>query len=239
MLHKIYGCIIAVVFIIVVFVGYQWLKAHDAWKDFQKDLAVSQEKEKQNKKEEVKATGVITTAQASNISIDNETKRKLANVQAQLNSKPDSEQIKAIIAAAIPALPVKSEKAADGSTKLYIDDTQENRDLINKHDADFKTCKFSLDDCQQKQANDKIIIDQQAAIIVLKQASIDQTEKDLKKATSFGKGGNIWARTGRVAFPIGCASLAAWGASQAKASPKVTGIASVSSGAVCAFKFHF
>lgn len=237
MLHKIYGCIIAVVFVLIVFVGYQWLKAHDAWKDFQKDLAVSQTLEKQNKKDEVKATGVITTAQASNVAIDNETKRKLADVQAQLNSKPDSEQIKAIIAAAIPTLPVKSEKAPDGSQKLYIDDTQENRDIINKHDADFKTCKFSLDDCQQKQANDKAIIDQQTIIIALKQATIDQNEKDLKKATSFGKGGNIWSRTGRVAFPVGCAALAAGIASQVKASPKTTLIASGASGAVCAFKF--
>jgi hypothetical protein len=239
MLHKVYGCIITVILLVALFVGYKAFQAHDAWKDFQAKLAVSEALEKQNKQVETKATTVIGTAQAANVNIDSNLNNKLKDMQSQVNSKPDTNQIKALIAASIPALPVKSEKAADGSDRLYIDDNQANRDLINKHDADFKTCKFELDACEQKQANSAIIIQQKDVIIAAMQNSLDLKTKDLKDATNFGKGGNIWARTGRVLLPIGCAGLGAWAASQAKASPKVIGVATVSSGVVCGFKFHF
>jgi len=239
MLHKVYASVIAVIVIICLFVGYQWLKSHDAWKDFQKDLAVSQEKEKQNKQNEQKANSTITTATASNVSIDAETKLKLADVQRQLANKPNSDQIQALIKAALPGVNITSETIG-GSSKLVIDDTQVNRDIINQADAGFKSCRFNLDDCQRKQTNFKTIVEQKDLIIASMQQTIDIKTKDLKEATRFGKGGNVWSRTGRVALPI--ASAAAGGAlvaSQGHSSPKATAIAAGASGGICAFAIRF
>lgn len=246
MLHKVYGCIIAVILLVACFVGYKAFKAHDAWKDLQKDLAVSQQKiaqnnqvEKQATVVETKATSNIAADTASNAAINADNKQQMQQIQNQLASKPDATQIIALVKAAIPSLTV-----SNSNGQLSVDDSQANRDAINVYDASYKSCKFDLDDCQKKQANYLDIIKQkddfavaQTQTIAAKQSDIDELTKNLKEATAFGKGGNIWARTGRVLLPVGCASVAAWGASQAKADPRTTIIAAGASGAVCAFKF--
>lgn len=251
MLHKIYGCVIAVVLLILAFVGYKAFKAHDAWKDLQAKLAVSQVLEKQNNKVvqqatvvETKATANIAADTAKNTAIDADTKRKLASIDERTAKQLSSDDVRAILKEEMPKLDIQKTKDAAGNDVLAVVDNQANRDILNHADGAYKTCKYSLDDCQQKQANFFDIIKQkedfavaQKQIIDAQGNTIDLLHKDLKEATSFGKGGNIWSRTGRVMFPVGCAGLAAWGASQANASPKVIGIVSISSGAVCAWKF--
>lgn len=252
-LHKIYGCVIAAVLIVLAFVGWQAFKAHDAWKDFQRDLAVSNERIKQNQAVEKKDNATIATAtsniaadNAKNAAIDSDTKKKLDGVTQQLSKQLTTDDVRAILQQEIPKLNIHSTKDQNGNQILAVADTQENRDILNQADGAFKTCKFTLDDCQKKQANFLDIIKQkddtiaaQQETIKAKQATIEEKDRSLKEATSFGKGGNIWSRTGRVAFPIGCAVTAAWGASKAKADPKVVAIAGGSAGGICAFKFPF
>lgn len=237
---------------IVIFCGLAWLRAHDAWKDFQADKRVAEEKIKTNNAAVTKNDATVATAQktveagtASNAKIDNNTAAELAKVKQQLASKPDSAEIQAMLKAAIPGLALQQSKDAGGNAVLAVADTQANRDLLNQVDADFKSCKFDRDGCEAKNKNFTEVIvpalnTQIQALngtIAAKNDTIAQREKELKAATSFGKGGNIWSRTGRVLIPIGCAGAGAFlGANKGT---KGAAIGALAGGSVCAIAFHF
>jgi hypothetical protein len=226
--------------VVALAIASAWLRAHDAWKDMQADIKVRDAKIQQNTATEHAAQSTINQAQSSNTAIDAATKLKLDGLQAQLNSKPDSDEIRTILQQSMPALKGVSEtKAADGTAMLSVADTQENRDIINRRDADFKACVFNRDDCEQKQQNYLTIIAAKDVLIKTKNDTISEQGNTIKEMSRFGKGGNLWSRTGRVAIPIACAGFGAWSAAQANAKPKTIGIAAAGAGAVCGFTFHF
>ena len=251
--HSVYMCVIAVVIVGAVVGFCAWFKAHDAWKDFQRDLAVSQERIKQSQQIERKdvaieatATNKIAKDNSSNVAIEAALQKNLAPVNAQLAKQLSGDDVVAILKRELPNLAVTQTQDASGKPVFSVDNTQANRNLLNQADASFVSCRFNLDACQQKQQNfldiiaqKQTIIDAQKETIAAKQATNDELKSNLKEATSFGKGGNIWARTGRVVFPVGCAVGAAWGANRAKLDSRATAIVTGASGAVCAFKFHF
>lgn len=244
-----YGVAIA----IALTIAFCWLRAHDAWKDMQSDIKVRDAQIKANQ-QTVKADtatfnaaqGTIDKATAANSAADDTLKRQLAGVQAQLDAKPNSEQVKQIIQSALPGVQTVTAHDDKGNAVIAVEDTQANRDVINQKDADFKACKFNLDDCETKQKNFETIIagkdtqiQTQLGTITALNATIAAQNGTIKEQSRFGKGGNLWSRTGRVAIPIACAGLGAWSASQANAKPKTIGIAAGGAGAVCAFAFHF
>ena len=201
-------------------------------------IASSAENIKANEAKAADAQKTITQATASNTQIDADTKRKMDGIQAQLASKPDSEQIQQMITAAVSGLKgLQQTKAPDGTALLSIPDTQENRDAINETDASFKACRFNLDDCQQKQQNFLNIIAAKDQQISAKDDTIKTLTGENKRLSSWGKGGAWWARTGRVALPIGCAVAGAYlGGSRGT---KAAAVGAGAAGAVCAFSFHF
>lgn len=252
-LDKKHIIILAIAAIALLFVGMAWLRAHDAWKDMQADLRVHSKEEKAadttvQKNQAMVADGDKSIAQANkNIGqIDADTRRKLDGLQAQLDSKPDAAQIRTIVQQALPGVKTVEAKDAAGNSLIAVADTQENRDLINAKDVAFKSCQFNLDDCQQKQKQFQAIIDTQGQQISALQGSVtalktsnDTLTGDLKRAQQFGKGGNIWARTGRVAIPAGCGAAGAGLAAQGGLKPKGVLLASGISALTCAFTFRF
>lgn len=199
----------------------------------------SAEKIKANEKTAAVANGNIAADQKTIAVIDQETKSKVNGLQAQLDSKPDSAQIKAIIQAEIPGLKMVAAKDAQGNAVVGFTDTPENREAVNRKDVEFKTCKFDLDGCQQKQARYLDIIANKDTVIAAKQATIDTQAGTIKELTRWGKGGNIWARTGRVIIPATCGAAGAGLAAQGKISGKGVAIAALASAATCAFTIRF
>lgn len=223
--------------VVVLFLGLAWLRSHDAWKDMQADLRVATERVKLNNTTIVTQSKVVSQAETSNKTIDLDTQRKLASLQAQLSSKPDSAQIQAIVKAAIPSLRgVISTTDNTGQAILSVPDTQENRDAINKTDVAFKSCRFELDGCTAKQANYLIEIEALKATTAAQKDTIDTQAQSIRELKSFGKGGNFLARTTRVAVPVLCAVGGAYlGASRG---PKAGAIGAAAGGLTCAFAFR-
>ena len=93
-----------------------------------------------NKTTVVASEKVVTSA-------DLELAKQLAVIKTQLSQKIDSNQAKTLVGNMLPGVQVTSTKDTQGNPLLSIADTQENRDKLNKADSDFKSCKFSLDDC--------------------------------------------------------------------------------------------
>jgi hypothetical protein len=256
MIHLKHVLIAAGVLLVVWMLGWRGL---NAWKDVQANIRVRDVKIDQNSatvkaNETTVATAqkTVEIAQASNKQLDAERDRKLNALQAQLDSKPDSEQIKAIIKAALPSLTGVTETTAlDGTRLLSVPDTQENRDAINKTDVAFKSCRFSLDDCTAVRKNfEEVIVPgfntQIAALngtIAAQKNTIELQKGDIADLKSFGKGGNIWARTGRVLVPLACAGGGAYLASKHQQGQNSNGnaaaIGALVGGGVCAITFHF
>jgi len=201
--------------------------------------ATSTEKIKANDKTFQQAQTSIDTSSKNVQAIDTDTKQKLAGLQQQLNSKPDSEQIKKIVQGLLPGVQTVQAKDAQGNPLIAVADTQENRDKINEADVAFKSCRFELDGCQRKQTEFLNTITQQGVQIEALKGTVQTLKETNKELTRWGKGGNFWARTGRVAIPVGCGGLAAWLASKAKADARATGIAAIGGGATCAFSVRF
>lgn len=249
--HKVYLTVIAV---IAVSCAFAWLHEHDAKKDMERDKAVSEVKVQQDKdivhKDDLKIKAddtTVKTATTANIQIDKDTKLKLDALQAQLNSKPDEATIKALLQQEIPKLQgVQVSKDQSGQQLISVPDTQENRDAINKQDVDFKACVFNRDDCEAKQKNLITIIAAredtiaaQVQTIAAKDDTIKEREKTISEMSKFGKGGNFWARTGRVAIPATCGAAGAGLAAQGGLKPKGVAIAGLISAGTCAVTFHF
>jgi hypothetical protein len=237
--HKVTAIACGVAAVLALFVFGAWLKAHDAWKDIQADLRVSQARIKTDANTVKTEQKVITAAESSNSQIDADTKKKLDSLQRQLDSKPDSSTIRSIVEQAIPG--VKTVEAHDdqGNKVLAVADTQANRDAINQKDVEFKSCRFNLDDCQQKQANFEAIIDAQKIQLAAKDDTIKTQAGTIKEYQRFGKGGNIFSRTMRVGLPIACAAGGAYLANKARTDGKGAAIGAATGGTLCAFSFHF
>lgn len=201
--------------------------------------AASAEKIKANEKTVAVATGNIAADQKSIVVIDQDTKRKVDGLQAQLDSKPNKAEISGIIQAALPGVKTVEAKDAQGNEVLAVADTQENRDVINKKDVEFKTCKFNLDGCQQKQQQFLDIIGNKDTIIAAKQETIVTQAGTIHELTRFGKGGNFWSRTGRVWIPSACGATGAGLAAQGGIKPKGIGLAALVSAGICAVAIRF
>ncbi|HEV7522988.1 MAG TPA: hypothetical protein VGP89_17940 [Candidatus Angelobacter sp.] len=237
--------------LIVLFIGVAWLRSHDARLRMEGDIRVHEEQAKHNaatvKTNDIVVAGAqktVVAAEQSNVVIDQKTKLQLAGLQAQLNSKPDADQIRSIVQAALPGVQTIAAKDAAGNAVLAVADTQQNRDAINSKDVEFKTCQFKLSDCEQKQANFLSIIaakdtqlTAQAGSVAALKDTIGAQNLTIKEQSRFGKGGNIWSRTGRVLLPILCAGAGAGlGATQGT---KGAAIGALTAGGTCAFAFHF
>lgn len=201
--------------------------------------AASAEKIKANEKTTAVATTNVATDQKAITVIDQDTKRKLDGLQAQLDSKPNKAEISGIIQAALPGVKTVEAKDAQGNSVLAVADTQENRDAINKKDVAFKTCQFNLDDCQQKQARYLDIIANKDTIIAAKQDTINTQSQTIHELTRFGKGGNFFTRTFRMAVPAGCGATAAGLAAQGGVKPKGVFLAGIISAGACALAIRF
>jgi hypothetical protein len=193
--------------VLLLLVGFCWLKAHDAWHDLQGDLKAGQVRVKSNDATVATAQKTVDQAATSNSQIDDKTARQIAGLQQQLNSKPDSEQIRAIVQGALPGVKTVEAKDAQGNSVLAVADTQANRDAINRMDVDFKTCKFELDGCQQKQKNlmdtiaakDTQIAAKDDSIKTLKE-NLDRAEKASGTSKGFKARAGEWLLRGAIAF---------------------------------------
>jgi hypothetical protein len=193
--------------IALLLIGYCWLKAHDAWHDLQGDLKAGQARVKTNDSAVTTAQKTVDQASVSNNQIDDRTARQIAGLQQQLNAKPDSEQIRAIVQAALPGVKTVAAKDAQGNAVLAVADTQENRDAINSKDVEFKTCKFDLDSCEQKQKNFIDIIAAKDVQLAAKDDSIktlkenlDRVKKDAGVAQGFKARAGEWLLRGAIAY---------------------------------------
>jgi hypothetical protein len=210
---------------------------HDASIELAKIDAATKEKVAIAQRDIAVAQASKQTAQQSIVTTDADTARKLASLQSQLNSKPDSSQIKTIIQEALPGVKTVEAKDAQGNAVLAVADTQENRDKINQADASFKSCRFSLDGCEANRLQFENVIKADNLIIERKDTQIKGYEDEIKKLKTFGKGGNFWARTGRVIIPVACAGAGAYlGANKGT---KSAAIGAVSGGALCAVTVRF
>jgi hypothetical protein len=250
MVHLKHVLIAAGILTVVWMLGWRGL---NAWKDVQQKIAVREVKIDQNTAT-VKANDqavaasqkTVMAAENSNQQLDTERDRKLNDLQAQLNSKPGSEEIRRIVQESLPNLKgVQVTTAPDGTQMLSVPDTQANRDAINGNDVAFKSCRFSLDDCAAVRKNLegvivpglKFQVETLNGTIAAQANTIGLLRGDLKDATRLGKGGNIWARTGRVLIPLGCAGAGAYlGASKGT---KGAAVGALAGGGVCAITFHF
>lgn len=250
MVHLKHVLIAGGVLLVVWMLGWRGL---NAWKDVQQKIAVREVKIEQNAST-VKANDqaiavsqkTVTAAENSNKQLDADRDKKLNALQSQLDSKPDSEAIRRIIQQELPNLKgVQVSTAADGTQMLSVPDTQANRDAINGNDVAFKSCRFNLDDCSaaRKNLEETIVpglkfqIETLNGTIAAYKSTIDLQKGDIHDLQSFGKGGNIWARTGRVLIPIACAGAGAYlGASKGT---KGAAIGALAGGSVCAITFHF
>jgi hypothetical protein len=252
MVHLKHVLIAGAVLLVLWALGWRGI---NAWKDVQANIRVRDVKVQENDAT-VKANAqalvpiqkTVAAAQASNTAGDAERDRKLNALQTQLNSKPDEAAIRAILQQELPKLHgVQLTTASDGTQMLSVPNTQENRDAINEQSVAFKSCRFSLDDCEAARKNlEQVIVpglNQQLTIlngtIKAQQSTIELKDKDIHDLQRFGKGGNIWARTGRVAIPAGCGAAGATLAAQGGLKPKGIGIAALASAATCAVAFHF
>lgn len=252
MVHLKHVLIAAGVLLVVWMLGWRGL---NAWKDVQQKAAVRDVKIQENTAT-VKANDqalaasqkTVTAAENSNQALDAERDRKLNALQAQIDSKPDKAQIQKILQEELPNLKgLQETTAADGTQMLSVPDTQTNRDAINQGDVAFKSCRFNLDDCAAARKNlEQTIVpglNQQIAIlngsITAQKSTIELQKGDISDLQKFGKGGNIWARTGRVAIPSSCGAAGAGLAAQGGLKPKGIVIAAGASALACALAFHF
>jgi predicted secreted protein len=191
----------------LLLLGYCWLKAHDAWHDLQGDLKAGQVRVKNNDATVATAQKTVDAAATSNQQIDDKTARQIAGLQQQLNSKPDSAQIRAIVQDALPGVKTVEAKDAQGNSVLAVADTQANRDAINQAEVSFKSCRFELDGCQQKQKNFLDVIaakDQQLAakddsIKTLKE-NLDRAQKASGTSKGFKARAGEWLLRGAIAY---------------------------------------
>lgn len=221
--------LIAVVICVVVWFGVS------RWSETRMKLAqiesASAEKIKAN---DAQAATALSQAAAANQQIDATTKAKLDGLQAQLNSKPTTEQIWGIVQSVLPGVQVVQAKDQQGNAVIAVADTQANRDAINQADVSFKSCKFNLDDCQQKSANNLAALN---VVIAAKQSTIEAQTLEIKQLKEWGKGGNFWSRTGRVALPVACAGAGAWlGANKGT---KGAAVGALAGGGACALVWRF
>jgi hypothetical protein len=192
---------------------------------------------KANERSVQAAQVTIDAATTGNQQIDQQARHKLADLQRQLDSRPDSAQIRSIVQAALPGVKTVDARDAQGNALIAVADTQANRDAINQADVAFKTCRFDLDDCRQKQQNFQSIIDAQRTQLSAKDDTIKEQGNTIRELKSFGKGGNFWGRTGRVLLPVGCAGAGAYlGATKGS---KGATVGALAGGGVCAVTFRF
>jgi hypothetical protein len=242
--------------ILLVFWELGW-RTINAYKDVQKNIAARDVKIEQNnatvKANEQTVTKAQTQVDTGLTAIhagDAERDRKLNDLQAQLNSKPDSEQIKKIVQDAMPNLKgFQVITGADGKQYLSAPNTQENRDAINQQDVAFKSCKFSLDDCANARRTYETLIipgyvQQITAMkgtIAAQNDTIALKDSDIKDLKRTAKGGNLLNRTLRVGVPIGCAGAGAYLAGksqQGNNQGKAAAIGALAGGGACAL-IHF
>jgi len=204
-----------------------------------KITAGSAEKIKANEATQKQAQTTIDTAQHNISAIDADRDRRLDGLEKQLNSKPDSAEIRATVEQALQGVKTVEAKDAQGNAVLGVADTQENREAINKADVAFKSCRFNLDDCTQKQTQYQTIIAGKDVQIGALKDTVKTKDDTIKELTRFGKGGNFWARTGRVIIPAGCGAAAAGLAAQGGIKPKGVALAAVISAGACALTIRF
>lgn len=110
--------------------------------------------------------------------IDAQTKAQIANLQAQIASKPSSAELRAILATSLPgAGAVQATTDARGNAVLAMADTQANRDAINKAVIDHQICLTGLDGCNKEKAKLEEALAADQSTIELQQKDI----KDLSK----------------------------------------------------------
>lgn len=113
------------------------------------------------KRDEQIAANQNTVKQGQNIITvkDAVTEAQLADLKKQLANKIDSNQAQNLVKNMLPGVAVTSTKDSQGNPLLSIPDTQDTRDKINQANADYKSCKFSLDDCATARTQyEKVII---------------------------------------------------------------------------------
>lgn len=212
-----------------------------AWKDGQVSLAKIESETRVKVAEDQKAAAaaqkVKETAGKAIVVNDAATNAKLADLQRQLNAKPDSAQIRSIVETALPGVKTVQATDAAGKPVLAVEDTQANRDAINAKDVEFKSCKFSLGNCEQNTLLYKQSLDADQVIIGRQNDQIKSDEGEIKKLKTAAKGGNFFARTARVIVPIACAGAGAYlGANKGT---KGAAIGALAGGGACALTFHF
>lgn len=178
-------------------------------------------------------------AQKTIVVNDSNTTARLNELQRQLNAKPDSAQVKSIIETALPGVKTVQATDAQGKPVLAIEDTQANRDAVNQMDVAFKSCTLKSSNCEANTLQYKAIIENDKTIIGQKDLQLIDYEKEIKKLKTFGKGGNWWSRTGRVAIPAGCGAAGAGLAAQGGVKPKGVALAGLLAAGTCALTIRF
>jgi hypothetical protein len=228
---------------VAVLLFFAWLRSHDAWKNMEGDLKADAVKIKQNEAVGKAADTTITKATASNATIDKNTKARLDALQAQLNTKLNTDQAKGLVQNMLPGVQTVAAKDAQGNDVIAVADTQANRDALNQADVNFKSCVFNRDDCLAKQKNFLDIIAADNQKIGERDATINTLKEDNKKLKSFGLGGSVFKRTLRVAVPIACAGGGAYLAGRFRSGQQNQGEAAATGAVVggtgCALMFHF